>query len=216
MKAKDIVIVGTGGLAREVKGLIDDINQHENQWNLLGFIDNWGKQKGDVIIDDKSVVGTIGDLNKMAGEIHVTIAIAGKIAWKKEAISLITNPNVQFPNLIHPSALIRQDIKTGKGNIICSYSTMSCNVTIGDFNFFNSYYSVGHDAQIGSYNVFGPKAIISGNVTIGSDNFFGLNSSVLEGKSIGNNNRIGACSFIMRNVKDDCFYFGVPAKRMKI
>jgi len=216
MKRKNIVIIGTGGLAKEVKGLIDDINCHEIQWNLLGFIDNWEKQKGDIIIDDKMVVGTTDDLNNRSNEIYVAIAIAGKMEWKKEAILQITNHNIQFPNLIHPSTLIRPDIKIGKGNILQPYSAVSCNVKIGDFNFVNSYCSIGHDTQIGSYNIFSPKTIISGHVTIGSENVFGMNSCVLEKKCIGNNNRIGACSFIMRSIKNDCFYFGVPAKKITI
>jgi len=213
---KNIVIIGTGGLAKETKLLIDAINQCQNQWNLVGFADNWGRQKGDVIIGGKAVIGTVDCLNNIDEEICAVVAIAEHVAWKKEAISMITNPKVKFPNLIHPTALMSPYVQIGKGNIIQAFSAVSCDVEIGDFNFFNSYCSIGHDTEIGSYNVVNPKTSISGSVTIGDNNYFGLHSSVIDGKSIGDNNKIGACSFVMRNIKNDCFYFGVPAKKMTI
>ena len=36
---KNIVIIGAGGLAREVQHVIEKINHKKNQWNLIGFID---------------------------------------------------------------------------------------------------------------------------------------------------------------------------------
>jgi len=37
---QDIVIVGAGGFGREVKMLIDQINEKENTYNILGFYDD--------------------------------------------------------------------------------------------------------------------------------------------------------------------------------
>jgi sugar O-acyltransferase (sialic acid O-acetyltransferase NeuD family) len=209
---KDIVIVGSGGLAKEIKCLIDDINDRTPEWNLLGFIDNWGRQKGDEIIEGKAVIGTTDDLNAMNKEIYAIIAIGipGRI---KDAAEKIVDPNVKFPNLIHPTAIVRSDVKIGFGNIITFSNLISCNVEIGNFNFFNIKCAVGHDTKIGSYNVFNPNAEISGNVIIGDGNFWGLNSSVLQGKRIGNNNTIGACTFVISAIQDNGSYFGIPAKR---
>ena len=50
---KEIVIVGAGGLAKEVAFLIDQINHQKKQWNILGFIDsnknNIGKKMGNIL-----------------------------------------------------------------------------------------------------------------------------------------------------------------------
>ena len=46
---KNIVIVGAGGVGREVSLIIQQINMLEPTWNLLGYIDdnpaNWGDRK---------------------------------------------------------------------------------------------------------------------------------------------------------------------------
>ena len=58
---KNIVIIGAGGVGREVSLIIQQINELEPTWNLLGFIDdntdNWGK-----VINGYSVIGGIDSL----------------------------------------------------------------------------------------------------------------------------------------------------------
>lgn len=214
---KDIVIIGCGGLATEVKYLIDAINKNKPHWNLLGFIvdDGWGKQKDDEIIDGCKVVGTIEDLNNINKEIFTVIAI-GEAKYIKYAVEKINNPLVKFANLIHPSVEINSGENIGYGNIISFGSFISYNVKIGNFNFFNTMCAVGHDAVIGSCNVFNPRCQISGFVHIGDINFWGLNSSVIKGIKIGNNNKIGASSLIIKNIKDNESLFGIPARKMPV
>jgi len=213
---EDIVIIGTGGLATEVKYLIDAINKDKAHWNLLGFIDDWGlKRKNDEIIDGYKHIGSIEDLNNTSGNIFVVLAF-GKSQYIKEAVEKISNPNIKFANLIHPSVEINSIENIGYGNIICFGSFISCNVKVGNFNFFNTKCAVGHDVCIGSFNIFNPNSQISGSVTIGNENLWGLNSSVIQGKKIGNNNVIGACSFVLRNIGNNESLFGIPAKKLLI
>jgi sugar O-acyltransferase (sialic acid O-acetyltransferase NeuD family) len=212
---KDIVIIGSGGIAVEVKYLIDDINATTEEWNFLGFIDSWGKNKGEIIAEEKAVIGSIEDLNAMKDEVYAVIAIGTPERIKDVALQ-IKNPNVKFANLIHPTAIVHRTAKIGYGNIITFTNFISCNTEIGNFNLFNTKCGIGHHVQIGSFNVFNPNTQISGNVKIGNENFFALNSSVLQELNIGNKNKIGAHSFVMRNIKDNGSYFGIPAKIMPL
>jgi sugar O-acyltransferase (sialic acid O-acetyltransferase NeuD family) len=212
---KDIVIIGTGGLSKEIKCLIDAINMKQQEWNLVGFIDNWGKSKGEEIFNGKKVIGNFDDLNAMQKETYAIVAIGTPGRIKTAAVE-VKNPLIKFANLIHPSVEMLSSVTMGVGNIISFGAFVSCNVELGNFNFFNTKSAVGHDTKIGSFNVFNPNVQISGNVKIGNENFWGLNSCVLQNKTIGNNNAIGACSFIMRNIKDNSFYFGIPATKQNV
>ena len=207
---KDIVIIGTGGLACEIKYLIDAINRKEPEWNMLGYIENWSKQVGDEVVDGYKVIGTTDDFNKIENEIYAVIGV-GFPERIKEIADLLHNPKAKYPNLIHPSVEINSNETIGMGNIISYASWISCHVILGDFNFFNIRCHVGHDARIGSYNVFNPNTQISGSVVVGNENFFGMNSSIIQGKKVGNNNKIGAYSFVVRNVKNHESLFGIPA-----
>ena len=213
---EDIVIIGSGGLATEVKYLIDAINREKLRWNLLGFIDDWSEKKeGDEIIDPFKIIGTTEYLNTSKKEIYAIIALSLP-HHIKEVTEIINNPLIKFANLIHPSVEFNNPKHIGQGNIITFGSFISCNVSIGDFNFFNTMCAIGHDTCIGSFNVFNPRTQISGSVCIGNSNFWGMNSSIIQGKKVGNNNKIGACSFVMRNVKDNESLFGIPAAKIRL
>jgi len=209
---ENIVIIGSGGLAKEIKYLIDTINRSKDQWNLIGFIDDWEKQKGDEFIDGYKVVGTIEDLNKFKEECFATIAI-GNPQYIKAAAEKINNRNIKFANLIHPTAEINSR-NIGFGNIICFDSFISCNVKIGNFNVFNGCV-VGHDAHIGDFNSFMPGVKISGDTRIGNENYFGVSSVLLQKKEVGNRTVIGAGSVVIRSTKDDSTYIGNPAIKLK-
>lgn len=209
---KDIVIYGAGGYGREIACLINRINALKPEWNLLGFLDDG------VPIGTKTeygeVLGGLDFINDYPNEISVVIAI-GTPSIIQKLVAEIINPKVDFPNLIDPNVefLDINNVRMGKGNIICARCVVSCNVDIADFNLFNIGVGIGHDASFGSYNVLMPNVNISGGVETGNCNLFGVKSTVLQYLKVGNNVKIGANSLLMRKAKDDGLYFGTPANR---
>jgi len=209
---KDILIYGAGGYGREIACLINRINAVKPEWNLLGFLDD-GEPVG-TKNDYGVVLGDLAYINSYTKEVSVVLAIGTPSILQKLATS-ITNPKVNFPNLIDPDVLFldKNNVRLGKGNIICAKCVVSCNVDIADFNLFNIGVGIGHDALFGSYNVLMPNVNISGGVETGNCNLFGVKSTVLQYLKVGNNVKIGANSLLMRKAKDDGLYFGTPANR---
>lgn len=210
---KNIAVYGAGGLGREVAALIRQINKASNKWNFIGFID-----------DNSSLIGTSNEYGRIIGDIDYLnnfqdpLSVAIAVGNPKALYSItkrITNLNIDFPNLISPSATIldESNIQMGQGNIICSNCYISCNVRIGNFNIFNFITSIGHDASIGSYNVIMPSSNISGGDIIGDRNFLGVQSVVIQYLTIGNDTRIGANSVVMKSTEDGHLYFGNPARK---
>ncbi len=216
MTMKDIVIYGAGGFGREIACLIRLINEKDPQWNIIGFLDDNSELIGNKN-EYAAVLGGVDWLNSYDKPIAVAIAVGNPKAMENIA-QKITNPLVEYPNLYAPSVtfLDKDSLKIGKGNIICTNCSISCNIIIGDFNLFNSYITVGHDAEIGNYNVVMPSCNISGGVKMGNTNFLGVQSVILQYVKIGNDTRIGANSVIMRKTKDGYLYIGNPAKRVEL
>ncbi len=212
---KDIVIYGAGGLGREIACLINLINSEKPTWNLVGFFDD-GVEK-DSENEYGKVLGGIEQLNAWQGDLNLVIAIGTPKAIRIIKEKIIKS-DVEFPNIIAPNVIFldKNNVKMGKGNIICSSCLISCNVTMGDFNILNGFIPVGHDTVVGNYNVIMPSVNISGGVSIGDENFFGVQSVVLQYIKIGNRTRVGANSVIMRKTQDDNLYMGNPAKKMKL
>lgn len=206
---KDIAIYGAGGFGRELAYLIKLINSSENIWNLLGFFDDGLAFRTKV--SDLPVLGGINELNEYERSLAVIIAV-GKPQTKKDIFEKVINPNIDFPNLITPWSWFtdRSSVSLGFGNIIIG-SSISINVTMGNFNVLNGEVLLGHDVFVGDYNVFSPATKVAGNVHIGNLNSMGMCSVVLQGKKIGDRTTVGANSVIMRNTKNDSLYLGNPA-----
>ena len=213
---KDIAIFGAGGLGREIACLINLINKETPTWNIIGFYDDNPLLKG-TKNEYGEVLGGIDELNQYRMPLDLVIAIGSPNAIQK-VVGNIKNSNISFPNIIAPSTIFLDvnSVKMGKGNIICSRCSLSCNIIIGDYNLFNGNIPLGHDCEIGSFNVVMPSVNISGGVKMGNSNFLGVQSVVLQYLKIGNHVRLGANSVMMRNAKDGYLYMGNPAKKMEL
>jgi len=210
---KDIAIYGAGGFGKEVACILNKINERNPEWKLIGYFDD-GIEKGTAISHFGNVLGGVNELNAHEKEISIVFAI-GAPQIIKLLVQKISNPLVNFPNIVHPDVFFADplSLKMGKGNVVVRAFFFSCDVSVGDFNQFNSISSLAHDVNVGSYNVFMPLSRISGGAQIGELNLFGIGSVVLQNVKIGSNTRISAGSYIVRNTKDGMLYAGNPAKK---
>ena len=213
---KQIAIYGAGGFGREVACLLNKINEVEPTWNLVGFFDD-GIEKGKEVSHFGKILGGINELNAWPTELSVAFTI-GNPKIVETLVEKVTNPNVQFPNIIAPTAYFAdpETFKIGRGNIIQKHCSFSCDVIIGDFNVMDGADVFGHDDVVGSFNTFMPAMRISGEVTIGNSNFFGVGSIILQQVKVGNHVRLGAGSVLIRKPKDGCLYMGNPAKKTEL
>ena len=215
---KDIAIFGAGGFGREVACLIRRINDSHSSpvWNFVGFFDD-GVEKGTSVSHFGTCLGGVCELNEWATPLDVCIAI-GKGSIIKKIVERITNPLVEYPNVIDPKVVLNDEesLQMGKGNILQANCSFSCDVTIGDFNVMNGSVAFGHDVIVGNFNSFMPAIRVSGEVKIGNCNFFGVGSIILQQITVKDNTTLAAGSVLMTKPKDGGLYIGVPAKMMKI
>ncbi len=208
---KEIAIFGAGGFGREIACIINQINQENHSWNLIGFFDD-GYEKG-TCNEYGEILGNTEDLNQWPKPLSVVFAI-GNPKTLKEVVEKVVNPLVDYPNIIAPNVFMYDvnSLKMGKGNVICPNSVISCNIMMGDFNLLNVFTQIGHDTELGDYNIVMPSVNISGGIKIGNGNLFGVKSTILQYKKIGNDVTIAPGSVLSRNAKDGKMYLGNPAK----
>lgn len=208
---KKLVIIGSGGLAKEISYLVEEINKKKKIWDLLGYIDkNTSTENGNfhVIHDDYWLLN-------VDTEINIVLGIGSPVIKKKLIDKLRVNPKIKYPNLIHPLAIGDwENIRLGKGNVITAGANFTTDIYVGDFNLFNLNLTVGHDTKIGDFNVFNPSVNISGNVTIMSKVLVGTGAQILERLSIESNVIIGAGAVVSKNIEEEGVYVGIPAKKL--
>ena len=210
---KNIVIIGAGGFGREVKTLIDSINNQTPTYRFLGFYDD-GFEKGQ-IINGFPVLGGILDINIINIQCSAVIAIGDPQA-KQGLYEKIKNSNVDFPNIIHPNVLLSDDfVEIGMGNIICASCIITCNIIINDFVILNLMCTVGHDTILSSFSSFMPSVNISGEVLIHEKVYVGTGAKIINQLEIGANTIIGAGAVVSKSLPENCTAVGIPAKPIK-
>lgn len=212
---KDLLIYGFGGFGHEVACVVNRINEHKPTWNIIGYIDD-GVEPGTQCKYGK-VLGNIDTLNNWDREVSVVVAV-GSPKYLEFLPNHITNPLVDFPNIIAPNVFFfdEDSVSMGKGNVITFGCRFSCNIELGSFNVLDGCISLGHDVIIGSYNMMFPEVRISGQTVVGDKNYFGARCFAAQCLKIGNENRFGAGTYILRKIKDGGFYMGNPAKKVDI
>lgn len=211
---KDIVIIGAGGLGREILDIIKAINYVNPVWNIIGFYDD-AFTLNTKVTEEYFCHGTIADLKKLNKKnIAVVFGIADREVVSSVVKELRENNNITFPNIIHPSVEINSNVRMGLGNVLAYGAFLSCDISLGDFNFLNIFVALGHDVRMGNFNALMPRVQISGNVILGDLNFFGMNSAVVQNHNIGSNNIINAFTLLSKTIKNDRKYFGIPGRRI--
>ncbi len=210
--AKDLYIIGAGGMAKEILPLVNDINYSENLYRLKGFIDKSSELKELKIGGSKfPVLEEDFFLEEFRGfDVACCLGI-GASPYNPSIIKRFED--FEFPNLVHPNVTgDRKSIKIGKGNLFCSNSQFTVNLSGGDFNIFNRGSQVGHDVEIGSFNLFNPGSIVSGSVSIGDSNLIGAGSVILQNLKIKSNSILGAGAVLTKDLESNVMAMGVPAK----
>ena len=206
--AKKIVIVGTGGFAREVAWLISD-NQFER---VIGFVGDDTDMQGKTLCG-LPVLGAKEWLYSHR-EVFALVAIGNPRTRAKVARELEAN-NVRFASVDHNTVQKSQFVEWGKGCIVCAGAILTTQIKIGNHVHINLNSTIGHDVVIGDYVTIAPGVNISGNVTIRDGADIGTNAVIIQGVTIGKGAVIGACAAVVKDVEADTVVVGVPAKPIK-
>lgn len=209
---KKIAIFGAGGFGREVLMLINQINQEKKTWEIIGFFDD-GIPKNK-IINGLPVLGNLKDLNFFESKLNLIIAIGSPRA-RKNIVEQINNNKIQFPTLIHPRALLGEEINIGEGSIITANCILTCNIQIGKHAILNLGSHVGHDCILGDYASLMPRVSLAGEVVLSDGVFIGMSAQVINQLKIGKNAFIGAGAVVTQSIPDDHSALAIPAKRIK-
>lgn len=209
---KELIIIGARGFGREISDFAKQCKGYSDEFIIKGFLDDdSNKLKG--FENYPPILASVEEY--VVGPNDTFICGLGSIKWTKFYVSIILSKGGKFINLIHKQAILRENVKLGKGVIIGQGSVISTDVKIGEFTQIMSYAIVGHDVSIGSYCRLGDYVFIGGHTIIDDNVFIAVRATVLAKIAICKNATIGAASLVIRNVKENTSVFGVPAKKIE-
>ena len=201
-RKQSYVIVGTGGFAIELSGLIRKMGMEIN-----GFI---GPNKNDSL--SEKWLGS-DDYLKNQNDHNFLIAIGDPL--KREEIFLrLRKMKHKVSIFMDDSAYISDSSSIGVGSIVYPNSTIHAKVEIGEGVLVNSNSTIGHETSIDSFSNVGPSSSIGGKCNIGKRVYLGIGCSIIENISIADDVYIGAGAVVNKNITEKGTYVGVPVSKI--
>ena len=205
---KEVIIIGASGHARVIADIIRISND-----KLIGFLDDNPEVQGNVIFEDKKVLGTTKeeDIQKF-NNYYFIIGIGSNNVREK-----ISNkyPTLKWYTAIHPSAIIGSNVEIGEGTVIMPGTVINTGTRIGKHCILNTCSSLDHDNLLEDYVHVSPGSHLAGTVKVGKGTWICAGVTVINNINIANNNIIGAGATVINNIEESGnTYVGVPARKI--
>ena len=121
----------------------------------------------------------------------------------------------RFVTLIHPNAVIADDVSIGTGSVIMAGGVINPGAKIGTGCIINTCSSVDHDCVINDYVHASVGVHISGSVVIGKSTWVGAGATVSNNVAITDHCIIGAGTVVIKDIDVSGTYVGVPARLIR-
>lgn len=162
----------------------------------------------------------------MCGSYHVTGKTERALNIQNDLFIGIGNPKIRkyfmeqldkksLITLIHPDAVIADDVTIGKGSVIMAGAVINSGTVIGKGVIINTCSSVDHDCNVSNYVHVAVGAHLCGTVTIDESTWIGAGATISNNISICGNCMIGAGAVVIKDIMEEGTYIGVPAKKSK-
>jgi sugar O-acyltransferase (sialic acid O-acetyltransferase NeuD family) len=132
--------------------------------------------------------------------------------WQLASRLISTIPGVQFPVIVHPSALISKTATLGAGSVIMAAGVIGPNAVLGEGCIVNIASSVNHDCRMEPYSSLSAGVHLGGGSIVGMRSSLGLASSLREKGVVGKDTVVGAGAVVINDLPEGVVAFGVPAK----
>ncbi|MGC4767568.1 acetyltransferase [Micromonospora sp. DT44] len=210
------MIVGTGGMGREVYGVIWLLNTFAGataSWRVLGFVDDYPTERNVESVHRLGVafLGPSRWLAAQPASTHVVLGV-GHPRLRRETDQTISRYGLPAATVVHPAAEIGPDCVHQHGLFAAGGARVTTNVLLGRHVHLNQNCTVGHDSVLGDYVSVNPLAAVSGYCRLEDGVLVGTTAAILPKLTVGRDATVGAGACVTRDVPPGVVVTGVPAR----
>lgn len=209
---KNLIIIGAGGMGREVYHLAKECDKFATRYQIKGFLDDNPHALDGFAYIYPPILGSISDYQIQEDDVFA--CSIGDISTKVRFVELIESKGGKFISLIHPDTPINETAIIGEGALVFHDVHVGSEAIIGKHVMLQSYAAIGHDVTIGDFTRIDPKASVIGGVKVGNRVTLHTMCVLNHKVTVGDDAVVGALSFVIRKVKPGITVFGIPAKEI--
>jgi sugar O-acyltransferase (sialic acid O-acetyltransferase NeuD family) len=205
-----LLVIGSSGHA----SVLVDAVELSHTYRIFGYLDDTlargTNRRG------YHVLGRLDDVASICAEQGIeNVAIAiGDNWWRRKVYSDLVRgcPNLKFPVIKHPSAIISGSARIDRGAVILASSHVGPGSRVGEFCILNTASSVDHDCTMHQFSSIAPGVFMGGLVTIGECSAIGVGASISDRILIGSHALVGTGAVVVRDIPDLVVAYGNPAR----
>lgn len=207
---RDVIIYGTGGLAKELIGYIEGEDRGPcvlRRYRVLGCVSSepFNNKDFDYPVWKEYPAGIVAGLDPLC--------FMGVADPDLKSMFVTAAPRgVEWGTYIHPSAIVSPYAKLGRGCVMTPGAILAGDAAAGEFVFMNTNATIGHDAVVGPFASMMPNSEVCGGCYIGIGAFIGIDAHILPGVSVGDGAKVSAGAIVRRDVRAGATVYGDPAK----
>lgn len=211
--SRRIVIVGGGGLGRELLYFANDCHHAGLTPPVGGYLDDGGDEVLARLGYDLPWLGAITDF--VPGPEDLLALAIGSPEGKRKVVGQLKTRGGAFTRIIHPTAITSGRVEMGEGVVLCPFAGAGTDTRIGSFVTINSYTGLGHDATVGDFATLSSHVDVMGFASVGEDVFVGSSASILPKVKVGAGARVSAGATVYRSVPAGATVYSPPAKLLR-
>ena len=200
---------GHGKVCADIASLMLDPNGRKKYDEILFLDDNVELKE----CTGYPVIGVEDDLEKYINDDTEFFVSIGNCNTRKRIDERIAAAGGRLATLIHPNAIISNDIEIGVGSVVMAGAVINPGVRIGNGVIVNTCSSIDHDCNISDNVHIAVGSHICGTVDIGTGTWVGAGVIVINNVNICGGCMIGAGTVVVKDICEIGTYVGVPARR---
>lgn len=210
--ARKLLIVGSGGFARETVEAVRALNASSPTWLLQGFLDDDPERHGETI----GGLPVLGPLELVHGQPDAAVVIAtgrpDNYVSRRLIADRLALDDGRYATIVHPTATVGETCQIGRGSVLLAHVDLTADVIVGNHVAVMPQVVLPHDTRVGDFATLASGVRVGGGCRVGEGAYIGSSACLLQGTEVGSWAMVGMGSILTRDIPGGRLWRGAPAR----
>lgn len=204
-----LILIGAGGLAREVLAVEKDLGRYDEVVILDDDLARWGSE-----IDGVRIQGPVRHAADWRGDL---VVCAGAGSVRRRIVRRLGELGVdcdRYAVVQHPTVSVASSCVVGAGSVLLAGTVLTAGIRVGRHVVAMPNVVLTHDDDVSDFATLCAGVTVGGRVLVGESAYLGMSSSVRQDLTVGADSTLGMGAVLLTDLPPGQTWAGVPARRI--